>query len=149
MIAAAFWNKESDAVRCELCPHFCLIEEGMSGYCGARGNRTGALFALTFGKISSCAFDPVEKKPLYHFYPGHKTCSVGTVGCNLRCRHCQNWQISCCDVEGVIDELQDLSPLALVQMAIHNNCESLVWTYNEPSIWYEYIIWMFVVIGAT
>ncbi len=140
MKEAAFWCQEGNAVRCTLCPHFCLIEEGKNGFCGARGVRDKKLYALTYGKIAASAFDPIEKKPLYHFYPGHKTFSIGGLGCNLRCRHCQNWHISCCDVGGRLTGMDEISPADAVTLACDNGCESLVWTYNEPSIWYEYIL---------
>lgn len=139
MKEAAFWRQEERAVRCTLCPHFCSIKDGENGFCGARGVRDKKLYALTYGKIAASAFDQIEKKPLYHFYPGHKTFSIGGLGCNLRCRHCQNWHISCCDVDENLTGLQELSPDDIVSIALDNNCESLVWTYNEPSIWYEYI----------
>lgn len=81
-------------VHCHLCPHECVIPVGRNGYCGVRKNIEGTLYTLTYGQVASVAIDPIEKKPLYHFYPGTPTLSVGTFGCNLRCRHCQNWDIS-------------------------------------------------------
>lgn len=140
MKQAAYWEIEGSAVRCKLCPHNCLIRDGKSGFCGVRAKRGSELLALTYGKIASWACDPIEKKPLYHFYPGHKTFSIGGVGCNLRCRHCQNWQISCRDAETSLDRLRDLSPHGAVHAALEQDCRSLVWTYNEPSIWFEYIL---------
>ena len=139
MREAAYWQVEGGAVRCNLCPHFCLIGDGHNGFCGVRGNREGKLYALTWGQIVASAIDPIEKKPLNHFYPGHKTFSIGGIGCNLRCRHCQNWQISCVDFDGGSNRLQALSPEDAVTAALRNHCRSLVWTYNEPSIWFEYI----------
>lgn len=139
MKTAAYWMMEGSAVRCHLCPHFCLIKDGQSGFCGVRAKREGELVALTYGKVVSWACDPIEKKPLYHFYPGHQTLSLGGVGCNLRCRHCQNWQISCRDADKGTDSLHNLSPAGAVHAAVEKNCQSLVWTYNEPSIWFEYI----------
>jgi pyruvate formate lyase activating enzyme len=140
MKEAAYWHSEQDRVRCDLCPHRCLIKDGAQGFCGVRGNRNGKLYALTYGLIAAQAIDPVEKKPLYHFYPGHRTLSLGSVGCNLRCRHCQNWRISCGDATTGLHELQALPPEAAVQLALDSRCQSLVWTYNEPSVWYEYIL---------
>ena len=139
MKRADYWELEGSAIRCRLCPRFCLIAEGQSGFCGVRAHYNAELEALTYGKIVSWACDPIEKKPLYHFYPGHKTFSIGGVGCNLRCRHCQNWQISCAEAKQTLDSLRDLSPEAAVRSALDNGCQSLVWTYNEPSIWFEYI----------
>jgi pyruvate formate lyase activating enzyme len=140
MKIAAFWHHEKDGVRCDLCPHHCFIKEGGDGFCGVRGVRDTELYALTYGKIAASAYDPIEKKPLYHFYPGHKTFSVGGIGCNLRCRHCQNWQISCRDATDNLDGLYPLLPIEAIRLAQENFCESIVWTYNEPSIWYEYIL---------
>lgn len=139
MKTAAYWHSEENGLRCDLCPHFCLIREGGNGFCGVRGNRDGRLYALTWGQIVASAIDPIEKKPLYHFYPGHRTFSIGGIGCNLRCRHCQNWQISCTDIDEHGDNLQPLAPQDAVDAALRQGCRSLVWTYNEPSIWFEYI----------
>ena len=140
MKVADYWHQEQSGVRCELCPHLCYIKSGREGFCGVRGNRDGTLYALTYELVVAQAIDPIEKKPLYHFYPGHQTLSLGGIGCNLRCRHCQNWQISCCDVSSRLQQLQRLSSRQAVQLALDHQCHSLVWTYNEPSIWYEYIL---------
>lgn len=140
MKRAAYWSAEGNAIRCQLCPRFCRIRDGQSGFCGVRAARGGELLALTYGKIVSWACDPIEKKPLYHFYPGHQTLSLGGIGCNLRCRHCQNWQIACRDADdNGVDSLHSLSPQEAVRAALGKSCRSLVWTYNEPSIWFEYL----------
>ena len=89
-----FWQREGERVRCQLCPHSCLLAAGQRGMCFGRENREGELLAATYGRVSSCAVDPVEKKPLYHFFPGSLVLSVGTVGCNFSCCFCQNWHIS-------------------------------------------------------
>lgn len=127
-------------VHCLLCPRMCRIGDGKRGFCGVRINHGGILYAATYGKIVSAAIDPIEKKPLNHFYPGSKTFSIGSIGCNMRCIHCQNWQISCPDSYEVDGRLDDLSPAAAVRRALASDCRALVWTYNEPSIWIEYIL---------
>ncbi len=125
---------------CHLCPHECVIPEGRTGYCGVRKNVGGRLYALTYGKVASIAIDPIEKKPLYHFYPGTPILSVGTFGCNMRCKHCQNWEISHQAATEGGDGMTDLPPQGLVALARTNRCAALAWTYNEPSIWFEYIL---------
>lgn len=129
-----------EMVQCQLCLHNCVIPDGRTGYCGVRKNRRGTLFALTFGRVVSVAVDPIEKKPLYHFYPGSPTLSVGTFGCNMRCKHCQNWEISHHRAEENGEGLHELSPQQLIDVARQRRCAALAWTYNEPSIWFEYVI---------
>ena len=94
MKEAMFYEKKDDKVRCLLCPHSCLIPEGKRGICGVRENRKGVLYSLIYEEASSITPDPIEKKPLYHFYPGSTALSLGTIGCNFRCLHCQNYSIS-------------------------------------------------------
>src|SRR5512137_1985630 len=91
---ARFYKREGSKVRCNLCPHSCLIADGRSGLCGVRENRAGTLYSLIFGLASSIHADPIEKKPLFHFLPGSTSLSFGSVGCNLFCIHCQNFEIS-------------------------------------------------------
>lgn len=141
MKEALYWKAETgDKVRCQLCPRACLLAVDQTGFCGVRRNVDGHLLALTFGKVASVAIDPIEKKPLYHFYPGAPTLSLGGVGCNLRCLHCQNSSISHRDA--VVDDatLRDLSPGDVVATAREHDCRIIVWTYNEPGIWIEYIL---------
>jgi len=127
-------------VRCHLCPHNCVIPEGRTGYCGVRKNLGGTLYALTYGKVSSIAIDPIEKKPLYHFYPGTPILSIGTFGCNMRCKHCQNWEISHHDASEDGSGLSELTPEQAVALAQKKGCDAIAWTYNEPSIWFEFIL---------
>lgn len=127
-------------VHCHLCPHECVIPEGRTGYCGVRKNLEGRLYALTYGRVASIAIDPIEKKPLYHFYPGMPILSVGTFGCNMRCRHCQNWEISHHAATESGEGMAELPPQGLVALARERRCEAVAWTYNEPSIWFEYIL---------
>lgn len=134
---ADLWHAEGDAIRCELCPHNCRIAPGHVGVCGVRRNEDGVLIALTYGRISSAAVDPIEKKPVFHFHPGSLAFSIGSVGCTMRCGHCQNWQISRAHVEDGI--LQDLPPERAVELALTSGCEGIAFTYNEPVIMAEYV----------
>jgi len=123
-------------VKCILCPHNCAIKEGSQGICGVRGNRGGKLVTYNYGKISGIALDRIEKKPLYHFYPGSHILSVGTYGCNFSCTFCQNWEIA-----KTTPACSDLSPQDLVMKAleIQDNI-GIAYTYNEPTIWYEFVL---------
>lgn len=129
------------AIRCGLCPHNCLLEEGQMGLCRARINRQGAVVAENYGRITSIALDPIEKKPLYHFYPGSKILSVGSYGCNLFCSFCQNYRISTASAKDV--SYRELSPEQLVETAKQYSPQGnigLAFTYNEPLVGYEYIV---------
>jgi pyruvate formate lyase activating enzyme len=133
---ARFYSKEGDRVRCSLCPHSCLIADGKRGLCSVRENRGGKLYALTYGLASSIHPDPIEKKPLYHFLPGSTSLSFGSVGCNLFCMHCQNFEISRARVDDV--DLLEVSPEEVVRTAKSAHAKSISWTYNEPTIWHEF-----------
>lgn len=140
MHEAMFYHpKEKGLLFCELCPKGCSIWEGQKGFCRVRENRHGVLYTLNYGKVSSSALDPMEKKPLYHFYPGTLILSLGTVGCNLRCGFCQNWQIAQGD-----PPTQNLTPGEAVELALEQRakglpCTGLAYTYSEPFMWYEYV----------
>jgi pyruvate formate lyase activating enzyme len=136
-------------VHCFLCPWHCKIAAGKGGFCGVRQNVEGKLYSLIYGKVSSIAVDPIEKKPLFHFHPGTMALSLGTFGCNMRCGHCQNWQIShVVMVKGKEpgktyyverEPMSDyVSPERLIEMAKETNSAGIAWTYNEPTIWFEY-----------
>lgn len=125
-------------LRCELCPKFCSIPEGCTGECRVRANLDGTLRALTFGRPCAAHVDPVEKKPLYHFLPGSHTFSLATVGCNLHCRNCQNWEISQADPEAVPAYV--LPPKEVARQAAKNRCRSVAYTYTDPVIYYEYAL---------
>ncbi|MEE9440487.1 MAG: AmmeMemoRadiSam system radical SAM enzyme [Candidatus Thermoplasmatota archaeon] len=134
---AMFWEPMKDGViQCVLCPHNCKIREGNVGFCGVRKNEGGALFSLIYGSCSGVADDPIEKKPLNHFYPGSVVLSLGSVGCNFSCLHCQNYHISTAD--HMDSSLNDISPEKAVDLAKSHGCRGIAWTYNEPTIWYEY-----------
>jgi pyruvate formate lyase activating enzyme len=125
-------------VTCSLCNHRCSIKAGRHGICGVRKNEQGPLIAETYGKISAEAIDPIEKKPLYHYLPGTLSYSLGGIGCNFHCEHCQNWHISRANPEEA--RLRSLAPEEGVHRAIAGKCASIAWTYNEPTIWQEYTL---------
>ena len=132
---------EGGAVRCALCPHGCKIPENAAGRCGVRENIGGALRASGYGRVSSVALDPVEKKPLYRFHPGKRVLSVGGFGCNLRCPFCQNCEISL-EQGGAWRRAKDLSPediAALAKKAVPDGSIGVAYTYNEPLIGYEFL----------
>jgi pyruvate formate lyase activating enzyme len=138
MHEAVLWETEGDRVRCNVCPHRCAIAADRLGVCGVRKNVDGALFALTYGKVSSVAVDPIEKKPVFHYRPGTLALSLGSVGCNMKCLHCQNWQIS--RAEPGDGSLRDLPPADVVPIAREQGCAGVAFTYNEPVIWIEYVL---------
>lgn len=131
---------EGDHVRCGLCPHSCLIAEGGRGVCGARGVIEGRLRALTYGLVSSLADDPIEKKPVFHFCPGSRVTSFGSVGCTMRCGHCQNWQISRPKGDDGSVPTRYLSPEEAVERALDVHAAGVAFTYNEPVIWLEWVL---------
>ncbi len=134
---AMFYEKLGDnKVHCNLCAQSCRIASEKRGFCGVRENRGGALYTLIYGTVSSEAVDPIEKKPLYHFYPGSYVYSVGSIGCNFHCKHCQNWSISQTCLED--SYTTDILPAELVEGALLSRSRSIAWTYNEPTIWHEY-----------
>ncbi|MFZ5641005.1 MAG: AmmeMemoRadiSam system radical SAM enzyme [Bacillota bacterium] len=141
MKEALFWEKKDDGVKvqCHLCPQRCVIADGRPGFCRVRKNEAGTLYTINYGRVSSYGMDPIEKKPLYHFYPGSYIFSAGTVGCNLRCGFCQNWQIAHKDAETIY-----ISPERLVELAgeEHHGVRSIgiAYTYSEPLMWYEYVL---------
>lgn len=135
---ALYWQSiDGGKVRCELCPHNCLIPLGKTGICKVRENMEGKLWTLIYGDCSSVAVDPIEKKPLRHFHPGTNVLSVGSVSCNMHCKHCQNYPISRADTAYTMDFI---SPLNLIDLAKRYDCAGVAWTYNEPTIWYEYTL---------
>lgn len=137
MHRALQWSPEGDgSARCSLCNHRCAIGKGKTGICRVRENREGVLYATTYGRVSAEAVDPIEKKPLYHFLPGTLSYSLGSIGCNFRCEHCQNWHIS--RSKGDPERLPELTPEEGIRRARASGCASISWTYNEPTIWHEY-----------
>ncbi len=139
--AQIYERLDGSAVRCGTCQWRCRINPDKSGACGMYRNHGGKLDNLNYASVSSLAADPIEKKPLYHFHPGSRVLSFGTLGCNFRCRHCQNWTISAPEASGAeLGGCREISPEAAVQMALDQGCQGLAWTYNEPTIWFEYTL---------
>ena len=137
---AKFYNiTDNGKVQCTLCPHNCVLTEGKSGICRVRTAKNGKLITENYGKISGYHFDPIEKKPLYHFYPGKDILSIGSVGCNLHCRFCQNHEIAQTGVHNY-GYLRELSGGAIVNAALRQeNNIGIAYTYNEPLVFYEFM----------
>ncbi len=138
--AMLYGKIEEGRVHCALCAHRCRIRPGQRGICGVRENQDGVLYTLVYGRTISAAVDPIEKKPLYHFYPGSTAFSIATVGCNFSCTFCQNADISQAprenrDLEGYA---RDLPPEQVVALARRRGCRSIAYTYTEPTVFFEY-----------
>ena len=130
--------REEKKVQCSLCSHRCLISPGKRGICAVRENRGGVLYSLVYDKVIARNIDPIEKKPLFHFHPGSLSYSVATPGCNFRCRHCQNADISQLPRDhggAVLGE--EVPPSAIVAAALQHRCASISYTYTEPTIYFE------------
>lgn len=139
---AKFFNRlDNNRVQCTLCPWKCVTSPGQRGICRVRENRGGEYYTLVYGRASALHVDPIEKKPLFHFKPGTAALSLGTAGCNLRCKDCQNWQLSQRTPEQLRAEgaWHDAPPQTLVSKAKHNNIPTIAYTYNEPIVFYEYM----------
>ncbi len=135
--AMLYQKLPEDRVRCNICQRRCLIDPGKMGVCRMRLNRDGILYTMNYAEVSSLAVDPIEKKPLFHFFPGSKAFSLGGWGCNFHCLDCQNWEIACVDMS---EDSRQVSPEKAVELAKRNNCAGIAWTYNEPTIWFEYTL---------
>jgi pyruvate formate lyase activating enzyme len=138
MKEALFYEKLNSKVRCELCYRECIIPEGKKGFCRVRKNIGGKLYSLVYGKACTYSINPIEKKPFYHFWPGSFAFSFSTVGCNFRCKHCQNADISQAS-PGETAEF-DLTPAKIVQAAKASNCEGISYTFTEPTVFFEYCV---------
>ncbi len=140
MTEAQYYKSKNRIVTCNLCPHKCKINPGKSGVCNVRTNHDGMLISDAHQKVSSLNLDPIEKKPLYHFFPGQKIFSIGSVGCNLKCKFCQNWEISQ-EFNTDFPYLKEYTSREIVDIAkSHKNNIGIAFTYNEPTVWYEYMI---------
>jgi pyruvate formate lyase activating enzyme len=131
-------KEKGKKVRCLACAHKCFISKDKTGICGVRKNVNGKLMLLVYGKIAAMHADPIEKKPLYHFFPGSYAFSIGTVGCNFKCDNCQNFDISQVSKEGKIFG-EEYTPEQIVNEAIKTGCKSISYTYNEPIIFSEFV----------
>jgi pyruvate formate lyase activating enzyme len=135
---AVLWESGEDKkVRCNLCNHRCVINEGKLGRCRVRKNTGGTLYSLNYDKVCSANPDPIEKKPLFHFQPGTRSFSVATMGCNFRCEFCQNWQISQAAIEDGRINGEPITPEQIVEAAAGSGCASIAYTYTEPTIFME------------
>ncbi|KLO24295.1 radical SAM protein [Marinitoga sp. 1197] len=133
---AQFYEKyKNNIVKCSLCPHNCIIKENSTGICGVRKNIVGVLYTLNYGEITALNIDPIEKKPLFHYYPGKKVFSIGTWGCNFKCAFCQNFEISQIHPYSIYK----ISPEELVDIVVKKNMDMVAFTYSEPIVWYEYV----------
>ncbi len=134
-----WWEPEGEGrVHCFLCPRHCHIRPGQTGFCFIRVNEGGKLYSLGYGSPAALQIDPIEKKPLSHFLPGTRVFSMGTAGCNMGCFFCQNWDISKSRSDQV--HSQHVSPEDVPLLALQHECDSIAFTYNEPTIWGEYVI---------
>ncbi|MFC2014817.1 AmmeMemoRadiSam system radical SAM enzyme [Chloroflexota bacterium] len=141
MHEALLYEKLPDSrVKCHTCQWNCTINPGKFGACGMYQNHDGALYNLNYAMVSSVAVDPIEKKPLFHFHPGSRVFSLGTLGCNFQCKHCQNWEISTANTRTAHPDCRELQPGEAVEMAKSSQCQGIAWTYNEPGIWFEYTL---------
>lgn len=135
-----FYEKIGDnKVRCNTCQRRCIISDGKTGWCMTRVNEGGVLYSLIYGEVSSVSVNPIEKKPVFHFYPGSRWLSLGTLGCNFRCPGCQNWDIAHWKGGG-LRGTEYISPEKEIELAIREKCVGLSWTFNEPAIWFEYTL---------
>lgn len=136
----ALWYRSVGDQRtvCSLCPHHCRLAPGQAGLCRVRYNQNGMLYTRNYGLCTQPVLDPMEKKPLYHFYPGSSILSVGTLGCNFRCKFCQNWQLAHGD-----PVLFQVKPEELAELAVRakeHGCAGIAYTYSEPTVWYEFVL---------
>jgi pyruvate formate lyase activating enzyme len=128
---------KDDVLRCTICPRMCVIKPGEMGFCNVKENRDGHLISLTYGLLSAIAVDPIEKKPLAHFYPGSLALSISSVGCSFTCPWCQNWHMSMAKPGEI--SVKYVTPREVVAMANKQNCKSIAYTYNEPLINLDYV----------
>ncbi len=140
IVKAKFWKKREDnRILCYLCHRYCIIEKDRYGACGVRKNINGELYTLVYGLLSAVNIDPIEKKPLMHYKPGSSVLSISTVGCNFFCQFCQNYEISQSRLEkGLYGRFY--TPDDIVELALHYKANGITYTYNEPTIFYEFMI---------
>jgi pyruvate formate lyase activating enzyme len=139
VVPGRYWSRLEDGrVVCELCPRLCKLKEGQRGFCFVRENRDGGMVLTTYGLSSGFCVDPIEKKPLNHFYPGTGVLSFGTAGCNLACKFCQNWSISKSRETHTLADTA--SPEAIAEAAVTSGSRSVAFTYNDPVIFLEYAV---------
>lgn len=139
---ALYYSKiDNHKIKCELCPHNCILKNNQFGICKVRINKNGKLISQNYGVVSSIGFDPIEKKPLYHFYPGSQILSIGSLGCNLQCDFCQNWQISQTSVEDSKRGNQIFRSDKIIDLALSKEKNvGIAYTYNEPTVFFEFML---------
>ena len=135
MREAMYYVREGNKIRCQLCPRECVLSEGKKGFCRSREVINGSLIATAYGRTTSLALDPIEKKPLYHFHPGTMIVSLGPNSCNLTCKFCQNWEISQQEYPTRYVAIEDL-----IEIVKQQQDQQVAFTYTEPLMWYEYIL---------
>ena len=135
-INSEYYTVNQFGITCLLCSHYCGLKDGQTGICGVNKNENGRLNNLVYGKPAAINIDPIEKKPLYHFLPGTFSLSIGTLGCNMKCPFCQNWHISQKKAEQLTENL--VLPKEVVLLALKNDCLSISYTYNEPTVFFPY-----------
>jgi pyruvate formate lyase activating enzyme len=140
MREVAFSRKVATKIQCQVCPHFCRLTDGQTGICGVRRMENGTLYAINYGICEAMAMDPVEKKPLYHFYPGRNVLSVGTIGCNLDCGFCQNWHLARGKERNDAVRVSPEQMCSLLDKYQSEHCIGIAYTYSEPNMWYEYVL---------
>jgi len=136
--ASLYEKLKDNFVKCSVCPHRCTIRPGGKGICKTRVNKDGKLYSAIYGEVTSTAVDPIEKKPLFHFWPGSYSFSISAVGCSFKCSWCQNYHISQVEPGDVFAD--QLEPEKIVELAKRYGCKSISYTYNEPIIWHEYVL---------
>ncbi len=127
-------------VRCDICAVRCVIADGKEGVCRTRVNHGGVLYTLIYNRVSAVHADPIEKKPLYHFFPGTRILSLGTLGCNFRCPGCQNWELSHAGSGQIERGTMELTAEETLRLMQESGCAGICWTYNDPTIWLEYTL---------
>ncbi len=136
--AMLYEKLDNKKVQCNLCSHRCKVLPDKFGICGVRKNKEGVLCTYVYGEVIASHIDPIEKKPLYHFFPGSSSYSIATIGCNFKCGFCQNWEISQASKREKDISGYELKPEEIVREAKKNNCKSISYTYTEPTIFFEY-----------
>ena len=138
--AMLYEKLRGSTVRCNICQWRCKISPDKFGVCRMYQNRDGTLYSMNYALVSSMAADPIEKKPLFHFFPGTLAFSLGGWGCNFHCQDCQNWEISCVEIPRQSRGTREVLPQVAIDLAKRYQCQGIAWTYNEPSIWFEYTL---------
>ena len=138
--AMLYGELSNSRARCNICQWRCTAGPAKFGVCKMYLNKDGVLYNLNYAQASSVAADPIEKKPLFHFFPGSLAFSIGSWGCNFHCQDCQNWEISCIEIPEPGRGSREIQPQEAIELAKSYHCDGIAWTYNEPTIWFEYTL---------